>query len=42
MIMEKKSLMSQVLVEERTKRASNDALLSRSASNAIGYISPEL
>jgi len=35
MIMSKKSLMSQVLGRERTKRASNDALFLRVASNVI-------
>jgi hypothetical protein len=35
MIMSKKSLMSQVLRRERAKRASNDALFLRVASNVI-------
>ncbi|CBA27157.1 unknown protein [Cronobacter turicensis z3032] len=35
MIMWNKSLMSQVLGRERAKRASNDALLLRIASNVI-------
>jgi hypothetical protein len=35
MIMTKKSLMSQVLIRERAKRASNDALFLRLASNVI-------
>jgi len=33
--MRKKSLMSQVLVRKRAKRASNDALFMRIASNVI-------
>ncbi|BDH47595.1 hypothetical protein TUM12370_36390 [Salmonella enterica subsp. enterica serovar Choleraesuis] len=41
MIIGKKSLMSQVLERERTKRASNDALFLRIASNVL-EINPEL